>query len=232
MTTSKPFSTISYNSEDFLISKLDDLVTNGILDEYSFIHHAAEDDEEKDHIHLYMIPAHKMDTSQVKEYLKEYDVKNPEKPLGCISCVSSKWDDFYMYGLHDPAYLASKGMSRKYRYIKDDFYFSSSEFFSELIRRIDRSKYVGLERITDAVENGVSFAEMARLGQIPVQLVTQYQYMYDLMYKSTLQRAGRETHTPKQHTAEEYAKVFDPVTGELYNTPKGAPTKQTKMVNL
>ncbi|MBQ8685128.1 MAG: hypothetical protein IJ514_03030 [Clostridia bacterium] len=220
MTTSKPFSTISYNSEDFLISKLDELVAGGVLDEYSFIHHAKEEDELKDHIHLYMIPSHKMDTAKIKDYLQEYDEQNPEKPLGCISCVSSKWDDFYLYGIHDPAYLASKGMSRKYRYIKDDFHFSSKEFFYELIRRIDRSKFIGLERITDAVENGVSFAEMARLGQIPVQLVNQYRLMYELMSCDVVNRAGRETHTPKKEkVSKERTYLIDEETGEIIHNP-------------
>ena len=225
MTTSKPFSTITYNSETFLISKLDDLVTGGILDEYAFIHHAKEEDEAKDHIHLYMIPAHKMDTAKIKDYLQEYDEKNPDKPLGCISCVSSKWDDFYLYGIHDSAYLASKGMSRKYHYVRDNFHFSSPEFFYELIRRIDRSKYIGLERVVDAVENSVPFFEMVRLGQVPIQLISQYQYAYEMLMKATVNRAGRTTHTPKEETA-----VFDNVTGELLSTPNGAPVKQTKII--
>ena len=165
-----------------------------------------------------------MDTAKIKDYLQEYDEKNPDKPLGCISCVSSKWDDFYLYGIHDPAYLASKGMSRKYHYVRDDFHFSSPEFFYELIRRIDRSKYIGLERVVDAVENEVPFFEMVRLGQVPIQLISQYQYAYEMLTKATVNRAGRKTHTPKEETA-----VFDSVTGELLSTPNGAPAKQTKI---
>lgn len=45
MRTSKPISTISYNTLPFLKEKLDDLVNNQVLEFYFFIWHHAEDDE-------------------------------------------------------------------------------------------------------------------------------------------------------------------------------------------
>ena len=228
MRTSKPFSTISYNSEKFLKVKLDELIKNRVLDFWVFIDHAAEEDEKKSHKHLYMIPNGILQTDVLKEFLAEPDPNDPEHPLNCTIFSSSKFDDWYMYGMHDKAYLSSKGQSRKYHYVKDQFVSSSDEHFSELVRCVDRSKYIGLERVVDAVENGVPFFEMVRLGQVPIQLINQYQYAYEMLMKASVNRAGRETHTPK-HTEEEEAKCFDPVTGELLDIPLNVPTKQTKI---
>ena len=40
MRTSKPFSTISYNTEDYLTAKLDELVTTRKIEFYAFIEHS------------------------------------------------------------------------------------------------------------------------------------------------------------------------------------------------
>ncbi len=227
MRTSKPFSTISYNSENFLKVKLNELIKNRVLDFWVFIEHAPEEDEKKAHKHLYLIPNGILQTDVLKEYLAEPDPNDPEHPLNCTIFASSKFDDWYLYGLHDKAYLSSKGQSRKYHYVKDQFITSSEEHFGELVRCVDRSKYIGLERVIDAVENNVPFWEMVRLGQIPIQLINQYQYAYEMLMKSDISRAGRETHTPKE-IKEDYP-CFDPVTGELLKVSKDSPTKQTKI---
>ena len=59
MKTSKPISTISYNSEEFLKAKLDYLVRSGEVAFWYYIKHHGEYDKEtniqdKDHIHLYI----------------------------------------------------------------------------------------------------------------------------------------------------------------------------------
>lgn len=226
MKTSRPFSTISYNSEKFLKVKLDELVKNRVLDFWVFIEHAPEEDEKKAHKHLYILPNGLLQTDVLKEYLAEPDPNDPEHPLNCTIFTSSKFDDWYLYGLHDKAYLSSKGQNRKHHYIKADFITSCDEHFCELVRCVDRSKYIGLERVVDAVENHVPFDEMVRLGQVPIQLINQYKYAYECLQSATLARAGRETHTPK-----DFEKCFDPVTGELLNVapPSSAKPKQTKI---
>ncbi len=229
MRTARPFSTISYNTEKFLEVKLNELVQNRVLDFWVFIDHAPEEDEKKAHKHVYLIPNGILQTDVLKEFLAEPDPSDPEHPLNCTIFTSSKFDDWYLYGMHDKAYLSSKGQSRKHHYVKDQFRTSSLEHFGELVRCVDRSKYIGLERVVDAVENGMPFFEMVRLGQVPIQLISQYQYAYEMLMKATVNRAGRETHTPKEHTPEEEARCFDPVTGELLKIPPNASTKQTKI---
>lgn len=118
MKTSKPISTISFNTPQYLRLKLDELLKCGKISFWAFIQHLPEDDEggKKEHIHLYVEPSKMLQTDDLKREFMEPNPSNPTKPLGCISFISSKFGDWYMYGLHDKRYLASKGQSRKYHY--------------------------------------------------------------------------------------------------------------------
>ncbi len=196
MRTCKPFSTISYNSDAFLESKCKELIQNGILDFVVWITHAPEEDELKEHKHIYFRPASSIDTARIKLFLEEPDPKMPDKPLGCTIFKSSRFDDWYLYAIHDKAYLASKGQTRKYHYVLEQFSCSDWDFFREEINCIDRSKFVGIQRLVDAVDDGLSFNYMVRMGMVPVQLISQYKQAYDAICSTAVNRAGRETHTP------------------------------------
>lgn len=211
MRTSKPFATISYNSKDFLTEKLNSLIDDNIIDFYTFIEHTAEEDELKNHIHLFIMPSSTLDTKVIKDYLLEHDKKNPTKPLGCTIFCSSKFDDWYMYCLHDKQYLLSKGQKRKYQYHRSLFVTSDEEFLNEKVRCIDRSKFVGMERLVSAVSGNIPFSELVRLGQVPIQLIGQYKYAYEcLLSANTVDRNGRVTHTPKKPVT-----LTDVETGEV-----------------
>ena len=60
MNTSRPISTISYNSKIFLDFKLKELVEKHLVSDFMYIIHTAEDDELKDHIHLFLKPNKKI----------------------------------------------------------------------------------------------------------------------------------------------------------------------------
>lgn len=212
MRTSKPFATISYNSKAFLKEKLDKLVEDSILDFYMFIEHTPEEDELKGHIHLFMQPSIVLDTVAFKDYFKEIDKKKPDKPLNCTIFCSSKFDDWYLYAIHDKAYLLSKGQKRKYHYHKSNIVTNDMDYMEERIRCIDRSKFVGMERIKSAIDGGIPFSEMVRLGQVPIQLIGQYQYAYECLRRSTsLDRHGRLTHSPNY----EPVRIIDEESGEI-----------------
>lgn len=196
MTTSKPFATISYNSEDFLISKLSFLLCQDFIDFFAYIIHQPEEDELKAHIHLYIVPSKLCNTKTILGYFEE-KVEDNDKPLKCMPARSADFGNWYMYCLHDKAYLASKGQMRSYFYVKEDFVVSDSDFFNDSIAHIDRSKWVGTQLIVDAVERDLPFHSMVCLGQVPVQLIRQYEYMYQILQYDKLERNGRETHTPK-----------------------------------
>lgn len=206
MRTSKPFSTISYNSREFLKVKLDDLVQRQVISFYSFVYHYKEEDEKKDHIHLVIFPNGLYQTDALRDYLLEPDPTDlTNKPLGIMPCQNSKWGDWFLYCSHDVAYLASKGQTRQHHYPEEDFFSSDADYLHELIRTIDRTKYAKTQDFVNQVQNGVSLSDMLLKGQIPAPQFNQWRSMYDYLKGNETYRNDRTTHTPK----------IDPETGEF-----------------
>lgn len=207
MKTSKPFSTISYNSPEFLSVKLDDLVKRRKISFWAYVHHLPEDDEKKPHKHLLIVPNGQINTDEVLlDYLIELDPKKPDKPLACVGVKSSKFYDWYMYSIHDKDYLASKGQSRKYHYTRDDVVCSDTDILNEEIHQMDMSKLSKVKALNQAISDGVPFEELLARGQIPVQQVYAFRQTYDLLQAYYTNRNGRQTH-----------QKIDPDTGELLN---------------
>ncbi len=194
MKTSKPFSTISYNSADFLENKIAELIQAGVIDFACYIEHQAEEDEKKSHKHVFIMPSGIVDTNKFFKCFEEKDETNA-KPLGCTIGVSSKFDDWYLYAMHDTAYLASKGQSRKYHYTFTQFRNTDEDFFRELVNMVDRSRFIGTERVINAVKDGIPFEELILYGAVPIQLIHQYKFAYECI-NGALYRNGRKTHTP------------------------------------
>lgn len=195
MRTSKSFSTISYNSDKFLIFTLNNLVQSRVIDFWLFINHLPESDESKKHKHLFIIPNGIFDTDKLKDYLTEL-VLGCDKPLTCIFSKSSKFTDFFLYSIHDEVYLASKGQSRVYHYSIEDFFTSDTDYFCELRHQMDLSKLNRLQFLKEAASTGETFSSLVTRGMIPVQLINQYHIVYDLLVSETY-RNGRHSHTPE-----------------------------------
>lgn len=209
MKTSKPFSTISYNTPEFLTRKLGDLYDRGLIGFYAFIEHYPEEDEKKKHIHLLIIPDGQTDTKTFSDLLVEIDLTHPDKPLKCLPWQSSKFGDWYLYTCHDTTYLASKGQKRKYHYDFNDFKTPEEDYLLELVHTIDRSRLKGIEVVKNAVDNNIPFSTLVSNGQIPIQQINQYEKTYDLISsKQSLFRDDRLTHTP----------LIDVDTGEIVAT--------------
>ena len=186
MKTSKPFSTISYNSVDFLKYRLDLLVNSGKISFYAFIKHFGEFDpqrneREKDHIHLFIEPNGTVDTDDILAYFVEIDQSNPTKPFRCLPSHKSKFGDWYLYSIHDKAYLASKFETREYSYQLSDIVTSSSELLDYYRHTIDYSKTRIQNIIIEAATNGVPFSQLVFQGLIPMQLIYAAQRTYDLI---------------------------------------------------
>ena len=100
MQTSKPISTISYNSELYLYSVLEKLYKSHKIDFYAYIKHTGEMDpfgeSEKDHIHLFLIPNKRINTSDLDDLFIE-PVPN-SKPLRCIPILELQ---IYLLGILD-----------------------------------------------------------------------------------------------------------------------------------
>lgn len=176
MKTTKPISTISYNSENFLTLKLNELENAKLVSFWAFIKHQGEDDEGglKDHIHVYIEPASSVQTVNLEEVFKEFDPNHPDKPLGCISFRSSKFDDWYLYSVHDTPYLAVKGLVKKFHYQYEDFLYSSEPDFRFHFKSIDISHLTPVRVILDAQSEGLTFREFALSGRIPFREIALY----------------------------------------------------------
>lgn len=198
MKTSKPISTISFNSPEHLEKTCKELVRSKIISYWVFIEHKPEGkkDEagEKFHNHLYLEPSKLLQTDDLKEIFNEYDPKNPEKPRTVISWQSSKFDHWYLYALHDKGYLASKGQSRKFSYSHEDLRTSDEDDLLARSRMID---FVGLSpyrSMMDAISNGLTFPEYFRRGTVPLNQVHQMEKAWNLLTAETTERNGRKGH--------------------------------------
>lgn len=211
MKTTKSISTISFNTEAFLESRLIDLVKAKILTFWCFIKHKPEDDEggKKEHFHLFIEPSKLLQTDDLREQLKELDPMNPSKPLGCLPFVSSKFGHWFMYAIHDRRYLASKGESRRFHYSQDEIVSSDPDNLIYLVRSIDNLSLSPYADMQEAIENGVEWSEYFRRGHIPIPQLNQFQKAWSLLVEAN--HLDRGDHL--SHPMEAYS--VDPETGEV-----------------
>ena len=184
MITNRWLSTITWNSVPYLQQLLNDMLDRNVISFYYFIKHFKEDDEKKDHIHLFIIPNMKINTDSLRKDMEEVDPnsKGMIRPLPFRPV--SKFADKYLYDLHDENYLRSKFEYRKYRYTKEDFIVSDEQYFNELIHEIDYSKYTGVLKFKEAVKRGWSFEECSSNGLVPIQYYHNYKNLYEDIIKT------------------------------------------------
>ncbi len=191
MNTSTPISTISYNTLDFFLYVLGQLLLDHIISFYAFIQHFGEPDgvgdEHKDHIHAYFEPARRFQTEEIRELFKEPDPDN-DKPLCCQPFRKSKWADWFLYGVHDPAYLASKGMSRTHTYGVEQVITSDVDYMKMLINEIDTRTLSPYMVMINDIRKGYGFTEYMVRENIDVRYTHQYERAYthlEDMYRHT-----------------------------------------------
>lgn len=217
MRTTKPISTVSYNSPAYLEQKLRELTKAGRISFWAFIVHKAEDDEggKKDHIHLYLEPSKMLQTDDLKEEFKEFDPEHPDKPKGTISFNSSKFDPWYLYALHDRRYLASKGQSRRFHYLHEQIVTSDEDdltYKSRMIDLVSLSPYADME---DAQKQGVTWAEYFSRGTVPLPQVALFERAWNLLINARTERNGRQGHPLEidENTGEVLTPSTDPEKG-------------------
>jgi hypothetical protein len=195
--TTIPISTIAYNSPEFLKFSLDQLVDGKKLAFWAFIPHKPEDDEagDKIHSHLYAEPAVSIQTEDLRAFLREID-PNHELPLGCMPFCKSKFGDWYLYSIHDPVYLASKGESRRFQYSSTDIVTSDRDYLRFLIRKIDRTALTPLASMTSAIVSGLSFAEYFAQGLISPREIYTAEKCWNILSQThwSTDRNGRPNH--------------------------------------
>lgn len=205
MRTTKPISTISFNSPEFLALKLRELQRSGRISFWAFIPHKPEDDEsgKKPHQHLFVEPSKMLQTDDLKTELQEFDPKHPGKPLGVIAFRSTKFDDWYLYGLHDKRYLSMKGIARRFHYEHSEFLSSDPDDLLFRVKSIDLLALSRYADMMDAQEHGLSWAQYFARGTVPIHLVSQFEKAWQLL------RENRTIRNSPNHPN------VDPDTGEL-----------------
>lgn len=197
MRTTKPVATISYNTERFLISKLNELIKNHKISDYMFIKHYAEADEKKDHIHLWVKPNTLLDTMALQEFLTELDLSKPDKPLKCIDFRTSKSDDWILYCEHFAPYLATKCESREFAYLKEDFICYDSDNFDDLYQHAHKgSEWARRNQILQDINNNIlDPASLVLSGVIPLNMASQLNALkYMQRHYGILDRNNKEGH--------------------------------------
>lgn len=197
MKTRLPISTISYNTPGYLAAKLRELTTAKIISEWHFIQHEPEDDEggKRKHIHLWLVPAKSIQTEDLISETLEIDPEKPEKPRKCLPFrVSKNFGDWYLYGIHDRAYLASKAESRRYHYTVDDLCTSDSDQLNCRIHEIDMIEKSGWAKMEAYYKEGLTFAEVFARGAVPIQQFSQWRQAYEYMIAERTNRGGRKGH--------------------------------------
>ena len=204
MKTTMPTSTISYNSGGFLKLKLDELLKAEVIQFYAFIEHVPEEDEKKKHKHLYIEPAKSVQTEELRDELREYVEETPDKPLGCMPFGKSKFGDWYLYAIHDEAYLSSKGQTRKFHYRRDMFITSDDDYFDELVRNIDMLKITPYQKLAESIKHGDSFGDVIRRGQVPINQLANWHTAWQVLAGGdVLNRNNRNNHEDNEYNDDE-----------------------------
>lgn len=224
MKTIRTISNISYNTPEHFEKVVGSLVDRGVIDWCYWICHKADVDELKDHIHLVLKPASRVDTVQLKRAFDEFDPNMPDKPLS----VTSKWqfttsmDDWLLYGVHDQRYLASKGQSRNVRYTYEDLRSTDMDALRADWSNIDFLKFDRITQVLLAVEQNRSFVDLVRAGVIPVAQMTQWEHYYSMEHQEKIKRDGgrRTSHevpaaaSDGQNNVDEDGVILEPVNAD------------------
>lgn len=196
MRTTKTISTISYNSYEFLKNTLDNEVKNKRLNWYAFIKHLPEEDEKKEHFHVFMIPNRIIDTGEYRDIFNEYFENGfaLEIPRKCLPIDASKFFDWYMYNKHDISYLASKFESRKYHYDKEDFVTSDEDYFDKLVKDCGVQQNAVYLTMLQYISQGLSFTQFLIDANVPDSKVIIYEHAWNNMIKDGTSRYMRKNH--------------------------------------
>ena len=191
MKTSKWISTISYNTDKYLAYICNKLIDERYIYFWCYIEHYPEADERKKHKHLLMFPNGRIDTDSIAARFDEY-VDGEEAPRRVMPFRTSKFDDAYLYMIHEKRYLLSKGLTKKYYYDRENIVCSEVDYLIEMIHSIDMSRYKRLDFLIEAVDHDISFSHLLASGRIPIPQIRAYKDAYETLYSNAKFKAERE----------------------------------------
>ena len=180
MNTSKAIAGISYNTPSFLQGKLEEWKSSGLIEFGAFIYHLAEEGEKKDHLHVFVLPAKRLQTLDLENDSFEFDRLHPDKPLKIVGLTLSKESEWILYTLHDPDYLKEKGLQRIHHYSLEDFITTDQDLFDIMVSRISDERKGKVEyRVIQMIKSGMTWEQMVTSGLIPMRYIYSAKIMYD-----------------------------------------------------
>ena len=174
MTTIKALSTISYNSEDFLKGKLNELCANGYIDFWYYIKHIGEYDKasdttDKDHIHVILNLV-----SVLIQLIYRLCLLNIQ------IMISHKRNEKILYDLHNEQYLISIMDKKQYHYSVDDIVTNDRDYLMEIYREAMHSDIFRNKRFIEMLESGACVSDLAYHGFIRPSQAYSYSCFEDL----------------------------------------------------
>lgn len=180
MKTSKPISTISYNTEEFLRKKIEYWKDHGFIEYGMWIKHEPEQDEKKSHYHVFLRPAKLIQTMDLENDSIEIDPNNIDKPLKMVGFRNSKEDDWVEYAIHDEEYLQSKGLTREKHYSFDDIQTTDQDTLTDIISHLKDNRKGRLEyRLLDCIKRDMTWQQIVASGIIPLRQIAGAKIMYE-----------------------------------------------------
>lgn len=178
MLTGVHLSNISYNTEDFLKRQLNELLHTKQITFWCYINHNMEPGEDKDHIHLFFIPNHRLDTDNLDERFFEPDPNN-ELPLKCMLWFPVKSDyDWFLYNVHDSTYLKIKyAEDKKYHYKKEDFVYSDKDIFNRFwFQSYHEYDFWKSTKYRKFIDSGMSCKQIVKNGYVDLKEMVNFHY--------------------------------------------------------
>lgn len=196
MATSKNISTISYNTKEYLEDTLNRLIKEKKIQYWMYIKHDAEEDETKDHFHVFIQPNVLLDLLDLQYEFEEVNPANLNKPFRVMPFRHSDVDEWIPYALHDKGYLALKCESREYFYLKTDIVSSDEDYLDHLYRHAFKaSKWAKDSALLNQIVSGeLSPHELIDKGYVSMNMATQVNAYYYMKTHYGLDRNGRENH--------------------------------------
>lgn len=210
MKTSKSIATISYNTVEFLVQKLEELRKAHKIEFWFAMPHKPEDDEckGKPHSHVWIQPAVLLQTMDLQDELKE--CVPGKKELGCISFWNSKVEPAFLYWLHDERYLASIGESRKYHYSIDEMLCPDPDELDVIAHKaqmwFESQSYAKVDYVKEKIREGLSDEEIVTVLNMPIQYTLGAMAYVSNIRKSMIyqfSRNGRKGHEDNEYTEDE-----------------------------
>ena len=180
MKTRRAISTISFNSEAYLRSVLDRLVTSGTVEYAHWVEHQPEAEEKKVHFHVFLCPSHVVDTAALRHDFEEFDPTSIV-PRGTLPCQPSKFGDWYLYSIHDPSYLEAHGLSRQHFYSPDDVRSTCPEMLAEQASQIDQLKFRTAWHLRRLSADRASWDDVLLSGVVPIPQYRYWQAFYQAL---------------------------------------------------